>query len=50
AWGGLNNAKSYMDYDNFEYPGGSMSKSELNRIIANYIGKFSGTLLCTPSL
>ncbi len=47
AWTGLYNANSYINSDNFSYPGGTMTKDELNGIYVDYIMKYSGQTVCT---
>lgn len=46
AWSGLSDAKSYIDTNNFQYPGGYMTKDELKSIYVNYVVNYSGTPTC----
>lgn len=46
AWSGLSDAKSYIDYESFEYPGGTMTKNESKSIYADYVIKSSGIPTC----
>lgn len=46
AWTGLDDANSYINSDNFSYPGGTMTKDELNGIYVDYVMKYSGQPVC----
>lgn len=46
AWSGLADASSYINSNEFEYPGGMMSKTEMSGIYADYIIKSQGIPVC----
>lgn len=46
AWSGLNDSAIYTSLTNFDYPGGTMTKHDLEDIYRDYVTKFSGTPVC----
>ncbi len=46
SWIGVNDSQSYINTSYFDYPGGSISKTEVVDIYADYVGKRLGHLMC----
>lgn len=46
SWIGVNDSKSYINSTNFSYPGGSISKSQLEDIYRDYVSNRVGQSIC----
>jgi hypothetical protein len=46
AWTGLSDANSYINSTNFNYPGGTLTKKEVEDTYRDYITKVSGMPIC----